>query len=141
MNKLIKAGVLAICAASISVPTFAFDSGNHHVKFQTQHAKQKQKHTVSKLAQHTTKTKKTLTKKQQEVVSKLGQHKTKQKKPVLNKKQKEIIGKLGQHKAPGCKPSTQHSVPEMDAANMALGLGLMGGVVALMRERRKTRRA
>jgi len=36
---------------------------------------------------------------------------------------------------------TGHSVPEMDAAGMALGLGLIGGVAALMRERRKSRTA
>lgn len=34
------------------------------------------------------------------------------------------------------KPKQAHKVPEIDAANAALALALMGGIVALRRERR-----
>ena len=40
-------------------------------------------------------------------------------------------------KKAGKKPSNAHSVPEIDAAGAALALGLLGGIVAVRRERKK----
>lgn len=149
MKKILLACLAALPLLAVSANVSASDKGNKVDSAKVKHDVEAAKTAAKKIkeqAKEAAKKKKEPAKeaaeKKKEVDTKVAKKTLEQAKKAAEKKRKDTLEAAKKiAKADKAvkkdKKTSAHSVPEIDAAGAALALGLLGGIAAIRRERRK----